>query len=184
METAQLGKSLDAARAGDEWALTCLFRESNPALLRFLRHHARDVAEDLLAETWLAAAKQLPKFQGDADDFRAWLFTVARRRVIDHYRRQRRRPRLVELEAESLPPAGDRPEESSLEALSAQGAIEALIKGLPADQAEVVVLRVVADLGVDQVAAIMGRSPGSVRVLQHRALRHLETHWTRESVTP
>ncbi|HVA04908.1 MAG TPA: sigma-70 family RNA polymerase sigma factor [Acidimicrobiales bacterium] len=183
METAPSGKSLDAARAGDEWATTCLFRESNPALLRFLRHHAPDVAEDLLAETWLAAARQLPKFQGDADDFRAWLFTVARRRVADHYRRRHRRPRLVELEAQTLPPAGDRPEESSLDALSAQSAIEALVRDLPPDQAEVVLLRVVADLSVDQVADIMGRSPGSVRVLQHRALRHLETRWTRDAVT-
>jgi RNA polymerase sigma-70 factor (ECF subfamily) len=152
-------------------------------LLRYLRHHAPDVAEDLLAETWLAAAKELPRFQGDAEDFRAWLFTVARRRVADHYRRRHRRPSLVELDPEALAPARDRPDESAIASLSAQSAIEALVHDLPSDQAEVVLLRVVADLSVEQVAEIVGRSPGSVRVLQHRALRRLETRWTRESVT-
>jgi len=184
MDSAPSGNLLDAARAGDEWATTCLFRTSNPALLRYLRHHAPDVAEDLLAETWLAAAKHLPAFQGDADDFRAWLFTVARRRVADHYRRRNRRPSSVDLDPETLPPASDRTDESALGTVSAQSAIVALVRDLPADQAEVVLLRVVADLSVDQVAEITGRSPGSVRVLQHRALRRLETRWTREAVTP
>lgn len=183
MDSAPSGELLDAARAGDEWAMTRLFRASNPALLRYLRHHAPDVAEDLLAETWLAAAKHLPRFDGDAEAFRAWLFAVARRRVADHYRRRGRRPASVSLDDETVCPSGDSPEKSALETLSAQHAIEALVRDLPQDQADVVMLRVVADLSVEQVAKMLGRSPGSVRVLQHRALRSLETVWTREAVT-
>lgn len=183
MDSAPSGELLDAARAGDEWAMTRLFRTSNPALLRYLRHHAPDVAEDLLAETWLAAAKQLPKFQGNADDFRAWLFAVARRRVADHYRQRSRRPASVSLDDRIDCSASDSPETSTLETFSAQHAVEALVRDLPHDQADVVLLRVVADLNVDQVAKMLGRSPGSVRVLQHRALRHLENSWTREAVT-
>jgi RNA polymerase sigma-70 factor (ECF subfamily) len=163
--------------------MTCLFRASNPALLRYLRHHAPDVAEDLLAEMWMAAAKHLPRFKGDAQDFRAWLFAVARRRVADHYRRRHRRPDEVGLEsATDLPARGDT-EEEAIGSISAQLAIQALVRELPEDQAEVVLLRVVADLSVDQVAKIVGRSAGSVRVIQHRALRRLETSWAEEAVT-
>jgi len=183
MESARTTNSLDAARSGDEWAMTCLFRESNPALLRYLRHHAPDVADDLLAETWLAAAKHLPRFKGDADDLRAWLFAVARRRVADHYRRRHRRPDLVSLDPETDFPARDTTDEAVIGSISAQGAIEALVRELPKDQAEVVLLRVVADLSAEQVAKVLGRSPGSVRVLQHRALRRLEAGWNKEAVT-
>ncbi len=183
MEVASLSDSLDAARAGDEWAMTCLFRASNPALLRYLRHHARDAAEDLLAETWLAAAKHLPRFKGDAQDFRAWLFAVARRRVADHYRKRHRRPDEICLESATALLARDDTEGAALSSVSAQYAIEALVRDLPEDQAEVVLLRVVADLSVEQVAKIVGRSAGSVRVMQHRALRRLETSLAEEAVT-
>ncbi len=73
--------------------------------------------------------------------------------------------------------------ELALGSVSAQAAIEALVRDLPHDQAEVVLLRVVADLSVDEVAKVMGRSPGSVRVLQHRALRQLGRIWDRGAVT-
>jgi len=183
MESAQSTNLLDAARAGDEWAMTCLFRESNPALLRYLRHHAPDVADDLLAETWLAAAKHLPRFKGGSDDFRAWLFSVARRRVADHYRKRNRRPDLVSLDPSTDVAMQEVTDEAVIGSISAQNAIEALVRDLPTDQAEVVLLRVVADLSAEQVAQILGRSAGSVRVLQHRALRHLEAAWNKEAVT-
>ena len=155
MESAPSKDLLDAARSGDEWAMTCIFRESNPALLRYLRHHAPDVADDLLAETWLAAAKHLLRFKGDADDFRAWLFAVARRRVADHYRRRHRRPDLVSLDPETDFPARDVTDEAVIGSISAQVAIEALVRDLPAEQAEVVLLRVVADLSAEQVGRVL-----------------------------
>jgi RNA polymerase sigma-70 factor (ECF subfamily) len=174
--------SLRAAQAGDENAVTLLFRSSNPALLRYLRHHAPSVAEDLLADTWLAAVRRLPSFRGDAEDFRGWLFAVARRRVADHHRRRLRRPEAVTLDdAVEIP--GPDPQAVAVNSLSAQQAIAALVRDLPKDQAEVVLLRVVADLDVAQVARVLGRSPGSVRVTQHRALRRLEALWDREAVT-
>lgn len=174
--------SFRAAQAGDEAAVTALFRSSNPALLRYLRHHAPTVAEDLLADTWLAGVKRLPSFRGDAQDFRAWLFAVARRRVADYHRRRLRRPEAVTLDDTAESPGAD-PQAVAVGSLSAQQAIAALVRDLPKDQAEVVLLRVVADLDVAQVARILGRSAGSVRVIQHRALRRLETLWDREAVT-
>lgn len=70
-----------------------------------------------------------------------------------------------------------------VEALSGQAAIEALLRGLPGDQAEILLLRVVAGLNVDQVAAVLGKRPGAVRVAQHRALRRLAARVERKAVT-
>jgi RNA polymerase sigma-70 factor (ECF subfamily) len=186
VEFSDLDDALASARAGDEWGITCLFRALHPQLVRYLRHHAPDVAEDLASETWLAAAKGLANFEGDAGDFRAWMFTIARRRVADHYRSKARRPRFVSLDATvDLPAvglAGDAGD-VALDAMSAQDAIKALVSDLPAEQAEVVLLRVVAGLSVSEVAGIIGRSPGAVRMLQHRALQHLRKLGRRGSVT-
>jgi RNA polymerase sigma-70 factor, ECF subfamily len=174
--------ALCGARRGDEWAVTVLFRALNPGLIRYLRHHARGAEEDLASEVWAGAAAMLHRFEGDAHAFRALLFTLARRRVVDHYRKMGHAPSLVEL--------GDGPdvaghvdvEDAVISELSAQEAIEALLKGLPRTQAEVVLLRVVGELSVPEVAEVLGRSPGSVRVLQHRALQHLAKKF-RKSVT-
>jgi RNA polymerase sigma-70 factor, ECF subfamily len=180
---AELTGVLDAARVGDEWAITSLFRAFQPPLLRYLRHRAPAVAEDLASETWLAAVKGLARFEGDVGDFRAWLFSVASRRVADHYRRRGRQPKQVILDSTHEPAAPVDVGDVALGSVSAQAAIEALVRDLPHDQAEVVLLRVVADLSVDEVAKVMGRSPGSVRVLQHRALRQLGRLWDRGAVT-
>lgn len=183
MDPSNLNTALDEARGGDEWALTRLFRAFQPQLLGYLRHHAPDVADDLASETWLAAAKGLHSFEGEIGDFRAWLFTIARRRVADHYRSRARHPRQVLHGSEREPSMADDTSSVVVEAMSSEEAIAALTRELSADQAEVVLLRVVADLSVDDVAKIMKRSPGSVRVLQHRALRTLGKVWARGSVT-
>ncbi|MHB8329590.1 MAG: RNA polymerase sigma factor [Acidimicrobiales bacterium] len=183
MDFADLTAALDAARDGDEWAMTCLFRGLNPPLLRYLRHHAPEAAEDLASETWLAVAKVLGRFEGDAGDLRAWLFGVARRQVANYWRARHRRPHLVQLDSAPEPLSPSDASEMAIEALSAQQAIEALVRDLPSDQAEVILLRVVAELNVDQVATLLDKSPGSVRVIQHRALRRLEKIWDRKAVT-
>jgi len=181
VEYADLDAALQAARGGDEWAITYLFRAVHPGLLHYARRHAPYVADDLVAETWLAAAKGFATFEGDADHFRAWLFVIARRQIANHYRTRGRRPDLVALTDQAPPSAAA--DELAIETLSIDTAIEALVQELSADQAEVVLLRVVADLSEDEVAQIMGRSPGSVRVLQHRALRRLAKIWDRGVVT-
>src|SRR5690349_4171075 len=108
---------LDAALAdsarGDQAALTVLYRELNPRLLRYLRHHAGPVAEDLASEVWLALAPQLDGFTGTFDRFRALMFAVARRRVVDEYRRRGRSPVRVPLDA-----AFDCPDAADTEALA------------------------------------------------------------------
>ena len=78
---------LAAAADGDEEAFARLFRAHQPMLLRYLRTLAAGAQEDLAAETWLRVVRGLRAFDGDLDDFRAWLFTIAHRRYVDHVRR-------------------------------------------------------------------------------------------------
>jgi RNA polymerase sigma-70 factor (ECF subfamily) len=172
-----------SARSGDQQAMSMLFRALNPSLTHYVRRHALDTADDLVSETWMAAAEAFPGFDCDAEGFRAWLFTVARRRIADHYRRSARRPQLLVLSDEHDQAAPYDTAQSALDALSTDAAIDALISRLPPDHAEVVFLRVVAGLSVEHVAEVMGRSSGSVRVLQHRALKRLASSWDRGAVT-
>ena len=176
--------TLAAAQAGEEWAVAVLYRDLNPRLLRYLRTQAPEVAEDLASEVWMGAARQLPGFTGDESAFRGWLFTIARRRVIQHWRQTgRRRTRPVPVEDLLERPSDEDGEAVALRGLNAQAAIDLLAAHLPPDQLEVVLLRVVAELDVEQVAALVGKSRGAVRVMQHRALKRLAERLPREAVT-
>jgi RNA polymerase sigma-70 factor, ECF subfamily len=165
--------ALMAARAGAEWGFAALYRDLHPGLLRYLYAHEPADAEDLASETWLDVAAGLHRFAGDEDAFRRWLFTIARRRLIDFGRRRARR-RTKPMPSERLPERATS-SDSEADAIAAASTRAALARlaALPADQAEVLLLRVLADLSVEDVAAILGKRPGTVRVLQHRALARL-----------
>jgi RNA polymerase sigma-70 factor (ECF subfamily) len=165
---------LDAARAGGGWALERLFLDYQPALLRYLRGRCADIADDVASETWLAAARGLRGFSGDADDFRAWLFTIARHRLIDERRRDARRPSTTPLvDADTTAATAPSTETVVADAMAGDEAARRIVALLPSEQADVILLRVVADLSVDQVARIVGKKPSHVRVLQHRGLKRL-----------
>ncbi len=170
---ARFGDVLVAAVDGDQGAFAVLWRDLQPGLLRYLQVVAPSAAEDIASETWVDVVRGLGRFRGDERAFRSWAFTIARHRITDWHRRVARQ--LAEpLPLERLPEraAPDDPAAAAFEAASTEDAL-ALIAELPPDQAEVVVLRVVADLDVAQVAAIVGKRPGAVRVLAHRGLRRL-----------
>jgi RNA polymerase sigma-70 factor (ECF subfamily) len=169
---------LSLAQAGDERAIGQLYRSYNPSLIRFFGGQAPDVKEDLAQEVWVSVAAALASFEGDEGRFRAWLFTIARRRIIDHWRLVGRRPR--EVGGEMLDLAQDEPPDQ----LAIQAAVQQLTAGLTDEQTEVVLLRVVAGLSVDQVAAMLDKSPGAIRVMQHRALRRLAELISNPAVTP
>jgi RNA polymerase sigma-70 factor (ECF subfamily) len=164
---------LDEARAGSSVALGAIYRDLFPSVLAYLRLRAPSEAEDLASEVFLGVATGLARFSGDESGFRAWVFTIARRRAIDAGRRRARRATdVVPAEVfESLPSRDDTAEEATGR-LHSTAALE-LVRRLPASQAEVLLLRVVAGLSVDETAQALGRRPGTVRVTQHRALRRL-----------
>lgn len=164
---------LHAAARGDEAAFARLWRDNQPPLVRFLRVLISEHAEDVASEVWLEVARRLARFRGGEQEFRAWLFTTARRRVIDAHRSAACRPATVTSDIRDLdqPSSGDAAT-AALERISTQAALE-LIATLPREQAEVVALRVIAGLDVARVAQIVGKQPGAVRVASHRALRAL-----------
>jgi RNA polymerase sigma-70 factor (ECF subfamily) len=176
------GELLCRAKDGDEEAFSTIWRTFQPGLVRYLRVIGGQAADDLAADTWLQVIRKLTSFQGDDKAFRAWLYTIARHRHID-WRRQagRRKESLVEIEVFDRLPGSDDTSVRFETTVSTQSAI-ALIATLPADQAEAVMLRTVSGLPVSVVAEIMGRPPGTVRVLCHRGLRRLAR--TLEGVVP
>jgi RNA polymerase sigma-70 factor (ECF subfamily) len=172
-----IGVSFDAVVAaaanGDEQAFAILWRDLQPALLRYLRVVAPGASEDLASEAWLEVARGLGRFQGDENGFRSWVFTVARHRMVDWRRRETRHPSTpVPPQAVPERPGPGDAADPVLEAISTRAAL-ALVAELPPDQAEVVTLRVVAGLDVAEVAAVVGKRAGAVRVLSHRGLRRL-----------
>jgi RNA polymerase sigma-70 factor (ECF subfamily) len=169
----EFAEVLVAAQSGAEWAIAVLWGALHGPLLRFLRGLDPGAAEDLESETWLRVARDLTRFEGSESDFRAWVFAIARHRLIDWRRRVHRRPAApVPVEELAALPGSDDPAEAAEEALQMEAAV-ALIRTLPRDQAEVILLRVVAGLDARRVAAIVGKRPGTVRVLQHRGLQRL-----------
>jgi RNA polymerase sigma-70 factor, ECF subfamily len=173
---------LASAQGGDEKAFVCLFRDVQPALLRYL-HVITPDAEDVAGDTWLQVVKGLPGFRGGEEAFRAWLFTIARHRAVDAGRSRSRRPDvpLAEPEAAEQLAAPDTAD-LALEAISTQWVLE-LVNSLPREHAEIIMLRVVAGLESADVARIVGKTPGAVRVTAHRALRRLAELAERAGVT-
>jgi RNA polymerase sigma-70 factor (ECF subfamily) len=163
---------LARAQRGDEAAFTVVFRSMQPMLLRYLTVLAGpSAADDLAAETWVAALRGLVKFRGNESDLRGWLVTIARARWVDMVRAATRRPE----ELTDAPPELRAPDDVAgavVERAASDDAI-ALIARLPEEQAEIVTLRVVAQLDVAEVAEITGKTANYVRVLCHRGLRRL-----------
>lgn len=179
---------LAAAQHDSETAFAELWHDANPALLRYLRVLVSDAADDVAAETWVQVVRGLPTFRGNEQNWRAWLFTTARRRAADRARRLARRPTmslevLPDLATAELPDLQS-PDAATLalENLDTRAAL-ALVARLPPLQAEVIMLRVVAGLDVDTTASMVGRSPGAVRVAAHRGLRRLAALLSEAGVT-
>jgi RNA polymerase sigma-70 factor (ECF subfamily) len=161
-----------------------IWRDLQPALLRYLRVVARGAAEDVASETWVDVVQGLGHFHGDEQGFRAWVFTIARHRALDwqrHAARNQATPMPVELLADLA--AGDDPAAAALETLATEAALE-LLSDLPRAQAEVLLLRVVVGLDVGAVASVVGKRPGAVRVLAHRGLRRLAERLGAEAPVP
>jgi RNA polymerase sigma-70 factor (ECF subfamily) len=171
--------ALARARAGDESGFLMLWTDLNPRLLRYLRVLGAADPDDVASEAWLQALRDLRDFHGDADGFRGWLFTIARHRAVDDARaRTRFRDKILgPLAARAARHSEhvDAPapvDDEVLDGLSTQQAVS-MLEGLSKDQAEVVSLRVIAGLDTEEVARMLGKSPGAVRVALHRGLKAL-----------
>ncbi|MGF1666299.1 MAG: RNA polymerase sigma factor [Acidimicrobiia bacterium] len=174
---------LDAARLGAEWAWTELWADLAGPVTGYMRSKGVREPEDATAEVFTQIAKSLESFQGSEERFRSWVFTIAHSRLIDQHRWYARR------RTEALPPGLDRLDPLSdpavvYEANDSQARALAMLSSLTPDQAEVVALRVLGDLSLEQVASITGRKVNAVKQLQHRAFESLRRSLSDETVTP
>ncbi|MDW3217213.1 MAG: sigma-70 family RNA polymerase sigma factor [Acidimicrobiales bacterium] len=153
------------AQRGDQAAFDTIFRIHQPGLLRYLRAVAPDLAADVASATWESVARSLHRFSGDGDDLRAWLFTIARRRLTDEVRRASRRPLRV------ASPPEDVDERTAADAAWGEPDwAEAVLRKIPTRQADAVALRVIGGLSVAETADLLGVTQQNVRVLCHRGL--------------
>ena len=180
---AEFDAVLVAAQAGAGWAFERLWAAYAPAVTGYARLQGAADAEGLANEVFFGAFRTITGFSGDEERFRAWLFTVAHRRIIDERRWTGRRPRTdgadpaVLAERVAVPSAED-------DALRRAGVerVRALCACLAPDQEDVLLLRMVGGLTIEEVAAAVGKSPGAVKALQRRGIATLRRMFEREGV--
>lgn len=178
----QFDAVLTAARAGAGWAAERLWRSLAPPVAGYLRVQGAAEPDDLTSDVFVAVFRGLGSFSGDEEQFRSWVFTIAYRRLVDERRRAGRRPQPASLAADSPDgPAAASAEHEALQRLGAER-VRRICDQLVPDQRDVLVLRLVAGLTVEQVAAAVGKSPGAVKALQRRALAAVRRMLDREGV--
>ncbi|MFF4788399.1 RNA polymerase sigma factor [Streptomyces sp. NPDC001276] len=169
----ELGAAVARAQEGDEEAFAFAYRLVQPGLLGYARGLVGDDAEDVASEAWLEIARDLGRFRGDGAGFRGWTATIARHRALDHLRRRRVRPQAATLEQDVLElPGPYSTHDQALESMTTERALD-LVRRLPRDQAEAVLLRVVVGLDGPAAARVLGKRPGAVRTAAYRGLKRL-----------
>jgi RNA polymerase sigma factor (sigma-70 family) len=174
---------LAAAQRGDDRAWSVLYDELAGRLVRYLRARGARDPEDLVGEVFVQLARGLPRFEGSEAAMRGWAFLIARNRLLDEARHGRRHPTetLDLVDDVTLVAAGD----TETEALSRVGSarLHRLLGALTPDQRDVLLMRVVGDLSLEQVAAALGKRIGAVAQLQRRGLAALRRELEREGVS-
>ena len=165
---------LYAARAGAEWAWARIYEELAPPVTGYLRAHGAADPEDVCAEVFLQVVRGLDGFSGPEPAFRAWVFTIAHRRLVDDWRRRSRRPQVSDDPGDLTELRGGDVEDDALVGVGTD-TVHELCALLPDDQRSVLLLRILADLTIEQVAQAIGRSVGATKALQRRGLRALRT---------
>lgn len=165
---------LGAARTGADWAWRKIYEDLAPRLHSYLRLRGAEDPEGLVGEVFLEAARSISSFEGDERGFRSWLFTMAHSRLIDE-RRSKERRKTVPTDVSALTDIADNQDvEADVMGRLGSERLARLFAVLTPDQRDVLTLRIIADLSVAETALVLGKSPGSVKVLQHRGLRRLK----------
>lgn len=167
--TSGSGDPIGAARAGQPWAFDHLFKAHGRNVRAFAAARGADDPDGLTNEAFAEAFRALPGFRGGEAEFKGFVFHVARRRLIDDYRKRSRRPK-------STPVTGRvdaaQPGDPFSEAIGTSAAMN-LVQELTTDQRDVIFLRVLCDLSIEETAQALGKAPTAVKALQRRAIGSL-----------
>jgi len=177
------GSVLEACRLGAEWAWRQVYEDVAPSLLRY--HRARGTADpdDVVGDTFVRAVRGLSGFDGGEGEFRAWLFSISRNRAADLARAaSRRAERPAHLEELVVAGGMGDVEDDALRAL-AEERIRGVLDELTPDQRDVLLLRLLEDLTIEQIAGVMRKSPGAVKALQARGLEQVRRRISSGAVT-
>lgn len=168
-----IGEQVLAARAGDREAFGALYGALAGRVAAYARRRGVADVDDVVNDVFMGAYQTIDRFSGGGSAFRAWLFTIAHHKITDWLRSPARRAQpdgaAGHFEHRG---AGD----AEVDAMTALGndEVAGLLSRLTEEQRDVLLLRVVADMSLEQTAATMGKSVGAVKALQHRAVGALQ----------
>lgn len=167
----QFDDVFDRAQAGEETAWRALIDDLGGPLLGYLRARGAADPEGRLGDVYLDLARHVQGFSGNEHAFRGWVFLMARHRIVDERRARARRPDPV---ADDVPADFQRSDDEGVEdrvlAALEQDWVHAVLDELTDDQRDVILLRVIADLSLEETARALGKRVGAVKQLQRRAV--------------
>jgi RNA polymerase sigma-70 factor (ECF subfamily) len=173
---ATVAELVSRAQAGEADAFGLLYDRYLELVYRYIYYRVGSVAlaEDLASETFLRALRRIDSFSWQGRDFAAWLVTIARNLITDHFKSSRYRLEITTADIlDAAPPAtADSPENQVLDALTNETLLEA-VRQLNPEQQECIVLRFLQGLSVSETALVMGKNDGAIKALQYRAVRAL-----------
>jgi len=159
---------------------TAVYRELSPRVLGYLRSHGVDDPEAATNDVFLALHRRFDSVEGGDDGVRTLTFSIAHARLVDFHRAQARNPRHVPFQADEDPRRAPSAEDAAIDV--AGGGAMTLLTRLGDDQRQVISLRVIAGLSLEETAQVMDRTVGSIKQLQRRGLESLRSLLARETI--
>ncbi|HEU4916102.1 MAG TPA: RNA polymerase sigma factor [Acidimicrobiia bacterium] len=179
---AEFAPTLEAAKDGEEWAWADLYREVAGPVKGYLASRGAMDPEDLTSETFLQVARNIHAFEGNETSFRSWVFVIAHRRLIDSRRARGRRPETTTLLEATADSTGGDVEEEALDSLVAEELLRAF-EQLTDIQGDVLALRILGRLTLEETAQILGKRVGAIKAAQRRGLMALQQRLDFQGVT-
>lgn len=174
---------LEACKTGAEWAWVALYRDLAGPVTGYLASRGSSEPDDTASEVFLKVARGIHGFNGDESSFRSWVFVIAHRTLLDERRARGRRPTLTELPPETgMGSESGNVESEAVERLITEE-LRAAFDRLTESQRDVLALRIIAGLTVEETARVLGKREGAIKALQRRALAALQLVIDLENVT-
>jgi RNA polymerase sigma-70 factor (ECF subfamily) len=173
---------LAAAQGGAPWAFERIFTALSAVVAGYLRAQGAVEPDDLTSEVFVAVVRNVHSFAGDEAGFRSWVFTIAHRRLLDERRSLGRRPAMTALTDALELPGPEDVEDAVDQALRVEW-VRAVCDRRAPDQREVLLLRLLGQLTIDEIASMLAKTPEAVKALQRRGFRAIGRLVDRDEVT-